>query len=110
MSPWRATSATSADRRVTTMLTRFDRARALIHIRLARAVAMAGLALASPRSGASQERNSNSAPALSLADAIAFARARHPALPAASARRQIAVALARQESAFPNPVIEWRRE
>src|SRR6187431_2076738 len=92
------------------MLTCLNGAPVLIHRRLARAVAIGAVALASPRSGDAQERHSITAPALSLADAIGFARARHPALPAASARRQIAVSLARQESAFPNPVIEWRRE
>ena len=88
-----------------------NRATVMIHRRCARAVAIGAVALASPRSGASQERSAeSSAPSLTLAGAIAFARARHPALPTASARRQIAVTLARQESAFPNPVIEWRRE
>ena len=47
---------------------------------------------------------------LTLADAVALARSRHPALVAASARRQGATAAALQESAFPNPVLEWRRE
>jgi cobalt-zinc-cadmium efflux system outer membrane protein len=47
---------------------------------------------------------------LNVGDVVALARTRHPALAAASARRQGVVALARQESAFPNPVIEWRTE
>jgi len=47
---------------------------------------------------------------LTLAEAVQLARVRHPALAAASARRQATVSLARQESAFPNPVFEWRGE
>jgi outer membrane protein, heavy metal efflux system len=49
-------------------------------------------------------------PPLTVVDAVAFARARHPALAAASARRESVVAFALQESAFPNPVLEVRRE
>jgi len=47
---------------------------------------------------------------LTLADAMALARAHHPALAAASARGQAAVGLARREAALPNPVLEWRQE
>lgn len=46
----------------------------------------------------------------SLSDAAALARTQHPLLAAAGGRRQVAVGVARQESAFPNPVVEWRRE
>ena len=66
-----------------------------------------GLALAVPLPLASQRTPS---PSLTLADVVALASARHPALAAASARRQGTVALALQGSAFPNPVFEWRRE
>jgi cobalt-zinc-cadmium efflux system outer membrane protein len=48
--------------------------------------------------------------ALTLADAIALARSRHPALGVESARRQGTTAAALQESSFPNPVLAWRRE
>ena len=47
---------------------------------------------------------------LTLADVVALARSHHPALAAASARRQGATAAAMQESSFPNPILEWRRE
>lgn len=46
----------------------------------------------------------------SLSDAAALARRHHPLLEAAGGHRQVAVGVARQESAFPNPVVEWRRE
>jgi cobalt-zinc-cadmium efflux system outer membrane protein len=49
-------------------------------------------------------------PPLTLADAVALARARHPAIAAASARRRVVLGRARQEGALPNPVLEWRRE
>jgi outer membrane protein, heavy metal efflux system len=47
---------------------------------------------------------------LTLAGAVTLARANHPALPTASARGRAAVAAARQEAAFSNPVLELRRE
>lgn len=47
---------------------------------------------------------------LTEAGAVALARVNHPALAAASARRQATVALARQDAAFANPVLEWRQE
>jgi cobalt-zinc-cadmium efflux system outer membrane protein len=47
---------------------------------------------------------------LTVVDAVEIARSRHPALAAASARRESVVALALQESAFPNPTLELRRE
>jgi outer membrane protein, heavy metal efflux system len=46
----------------------------------------------------------------SLADAASLARRQHPLLRAAGGRRQMVVGAARQESAFPNPVFEWRKE
>ena len=48
--------------------------------------------------------------ALTLSDAVTLARTHHPAVATASARRQAAVALARQDGAYPNPVLEWREE
>ncbi|MES3034804.1 MAG: TolC family protein [Gemmatimonadota bacterium] len=45
-----------------------------------------------------------------LADAAALARRQHPLLSAASGRRLAATGSARQESALPNPVFEWRKE
>ena len=50
------------------------------------------------------------APPLTVAGAMALARANHPALAAASARRVAAVGAARQDAALPNPVVEWRQE
>ena len=47
---------------------------------------------------------------LTVGDAVALARTNHPAGAAASARRQAAVALARQDAAFANPVVEYRQE
>lgn len=46
----------------------------------------------------------------SLADALAAARGGHPALRAAGGRRQSAVGQARQDAAFVNPIVEYRRE
>ncbi len=46
----------------------------------------------------------------SLADAAGLARRQHPLLSAAGGRRQVATGGARQESAFLNPVFEWRKE
>jgi cobalt-zinc-cadmium efflux system outer membrane protein len=48
--------------------------------------------------------------ALTVAGAIALARAHNPLLAAASGHRQAAEARVRQEAAFPNPTLEWRRE
>ncbi len=45
-----------------------------------------------------------------LADAAALARRQHPLLMAAGGRRQAVTGVARQESALPNPTIEWRKE
>lgn len=50
------------------------------------------------------------APPLTVAGAMTLARTHHPALAAASARRETAVGAARQEAALPNPVLEWRQE
>lgn len=47
---------------------------------------------------------------LTLAAVVERARTHHPALAAASARRHAASSLARQDAAFANPVVEWRRE
>jgi len=49
-------------------------------------------------------------PGFTLADAAAIARRQHPLLTAAGGRRQVATGIARQESALPNPVFEWRKE
>lgn len=49
-------------------------------------------------------------PPLTVAGAMALARANHPALDAASARRVAVVGAARQDAALPNPVLEWRQE
>ena len=45
-----------------------------------------------------------------LSDATALARRQHPLLSAAGGRRRAITGAARQESAFPNPILEWRRE
>jgi cobalt-zinc-cadmium efflux system outer membrane protein len=57
-----------------------------------------------------EAQSGNHAPPLTLAAAVDLARANHPAVTAASARRQTAVALARQDAAYANPVLEWREE
>ena len=49
-------------------------------------------------------------PEFTLGDATALARRHHPLLSAAGGRRRAIVGAARQESAFPNPILEWRRE
>ena len=53
-----------------------------------------------------------SAPArsFSLDDAAALARRAHPLLSAAGGRRRVVAGAARQESALPNPTLEWRKE
>ena len=75
--------------------------------RVARAGVFASL-VAAPRLLAAQQEVGRSE--LTLRDVVALARARHPALTAASARRQGVVATALREAAFPNPVLGWRRE
>lgn len=69
-------------------------------------VALALLVLAPPALRAQH------APAdtLTLAGAVALARAHHPAIAAAAARRHVLVGRARQDAAFTNPTFEWRRE
>lgn len=47
---------------------------------------------------------------LTVSDAMALARASHPALAIASASGRSAVGQARQAAAFPNPVLDWRQE
>lgn len=47
---------------------------------------------------------------LTLARAVAVAKARGPLAPVAQAQRMIAQGRARADGAFPNPVFEWRRE
>jgi len=79
----------------------------LVSLRNTALVSALALSLAAPRSLMAQR---DARVRLTLVDAVTLARARHPALAAASARRQGAVALALQESAFPNPVFAWRRE
>lgn len=46
----------------------------------------------------------------SLSDATALAHRYHPLLVAAGGRRLAVSGVARQEAAFPNPTLEWRRE
>lgn len=70
--------------------------------------AAAAIAVAVPRRAAIAQAPGPAT--MTLADAVARARANHPALAAASARRRETVSLSRQEAAFPNPVVEWRRE
>lgn len=89
------------------MLTFFRRATTRAHIGLWRLTTVGALALATSSPAAAQAGTQAS---LTLADAVAFARSRHPALAAASARGESVVAVARQASTFPNPVLEWRRE
>jgi cobalt-zinc-cadmium efflux system outer membrane protein len=86
------------------MGTRLNKATTPIHVALCRSlIAAIGVLVAPPVLAQA------SAP-LTLGDVVALARARHPALAAASAHRQGVVAIARQASAFPNPVIAWRSE
>lgn len=49
-------------------------------------------------------------PVLSLADAVALARERHPGIEAAAGQLMAVRGSARQLGAFPNPVAEWRVE
>lgn len=51
-----------------------------------------------------------SAPGLTVSEAMALARAAHPALAIASASGRSAIGQARQAAAFSNPVLEWRQE
>ena len=77
-------------------------------VRLTTAIALsASLSAGAPLAVAGQ---SDDRPPLTLAGAVALARTSHPAVAAASARRRAAVALARQDAAYPNPVLEWRQE
>lgn len=64
------------------------------------------------QTGKAQTANTaNTAPSqFSLADALAAVRGSHPSLRAAGGRRQAAVGTARQDAAFFNPVVEYRRE
>ena len=89
------------------MLTRFTGARRLVRVGGPCLTTVTALAVAVSSPVAAQRGARLS---LTLADAVATARVRHPALAAASARRASVVALALQESAFPNPVLEVRRE
>ena len=70
-------------------------------------LAAVSLAVGPPQPAAAQAGN---AEPLTLADAVTLARANHPAIRTASARGRAAVAAARQEAAFSNPVLELRRE
>lgn len=47
---------------------------------------------------------------LTEAQVVAIARANHPLIAAASGQREAATARARQDAAYPNPTLEWRRE
>jgi cobalt-zinc-cadmium efflux system outer membrane protein len=67
------------------------------------------LALATPWPSAPAQARS-SGDAFTLGDALSLVRATHPALEAASGRAQIAIGRARQDAAFANPSVEWRRE
>lgn len=68
------------------------------------ACVLLALLIAAPAGARSQSRT------LTLRDALAAARMHSPALPAASGRVKTATGSARQLSAFPNPVVELRRE
>lgn len=57
-----------------------------------------------------QTRAPAAAVPFTLADALRAARARSPALQAASGRVRAAQGTARQDGAFINPTLEWRRE
>jgi cobalt-zinc-cadmium efflux system outer membrane protein len=50
------------------------------------------------------------APVLTLADAVARARAQHPGVEAAAGQVMATRGATRQLGAFPNPVVEWRVE
>src|SRR5689334_6137035 len=80
--------------------------RAVRHLTAAMLAAVS-LAAGAPRPAAAQASNPEP---LTLADAVTLARANHPAIPSASVRGRSAVALARQDAAFSNPVLELRRE
>lgn len=47
---------------------------------------------------------------LTVSEAVSIARSRGPLAAAAQARRMIARGRARNDGAFPNPTLEWRRE
>lgn len=47
---------------------------------------------------------------LTLAEAVAIAKANGPLAPVAQAQRMVAQGRARADGAFPNPSLEWRRE
>jgi outer membrane protein TolC len=70
-------------------------------------LALAGVSSAQETTGSVRQ-----APAarFSLSDAAGLARHQHPLLLAASGRRQMVAGAARQDAAFPNPVLEWRKE
>jgi cobalt-zinc-cadmium efflux system outer membrane protein len=53
---------------------------------------------------------SDDEPVLSLADAVALARERHPGMEAAAGMVMTTRGAARQLGAFPNPEVEWRGE
>jgi outer membrane protein, heavy metal efflux system len=93
------------------MIPRFERATLIEHAARARAAVIAALLLAAMPGAPVPLTAQTTVPArLTLVDAVGLARTRHPVLAAASARRRMAVSLARQESAFPNPVLTWRGE
>jgi cobalt-zinc-cadmium efflux system outer membrane protein len=75
---------------------------------LTRSAAIAALAaFGGPRHAVAQPTAGEQ---LTLATAVALARANHPALPMVVGRGRAVVALARQDAAFANPVLEWRQE
>lgn len=85
-----------------------------LHAAVAAAL-LAFLALPAPPAlsaplGAQAAPRSDGTPPLTVAAAVALAMARHPALVAAAARRRLEVGVVRQQAAFANPVVEWRRE
>jgi outer membrane protein, heavy metal efflux system len=79
---------------------------------LAVCAATGSVALPAQRTTAVPQRDSAGSvrAGFSLADAVMLARRAHPLLAAAGGRRQSVTGAVRQESAFPNPTLEWRRE
>lgn len=71
------------------------------------AVVAAVLGLGAPRHAFGQATDREP---LTLATAVTLARARHASIPTASARGRAAAAVARQDAAFANPVLEWSQE
>lgn len=104
-----AASATTGDAEVTPMF-RFPRtSEAVRAVRQPTTVMLAAVSLAAGAPQRAPAQASDAGP-LTLVGAVTLARANHPAIPSASARGRAAVAAARQEAAYSNPVLEFRRE